>query len=317
MFRNVARYSASRQLFLESRPSVNSVGRHFASLSMAALKDLRAKSGAPMVECKKALESSENDIDAAMDWLRKHGAAKTSSKVAGRDAQEGLVGLLTSGKSAAIVHVASETDFAGRSKAFSDLVELVTAATLESRQASEIASEDLMHMSANGKKVEEAMEEAILAIRENLKIASALSCVADDGQWVGYVHGRVTEIAGSAAAIVHVSGDVSEQVLQDVGKKLAMHVVAARPLYMDPDSVPEDVLAKETEILREQLVETSKNKPPEILEKIISGKLRKYYESVCLTEQAHMILEGNPKVKDCLKEQGVNLTHFEFKALHH
>eukprot|EP00546_Thalassionema_frauenfeldii_P012194 CAMPEP_0178921006 /NCGR_PEP_ID=MMETSP0786-20121207/15315_1 /TAXON_ID=186022 /ORGANISM="Thalassionema frauenfeldii, Strain CCMP 1798" /LENGTH=284 /DNA_ID=CAMNT_0020595125 /DNA_START=123 /DNA_END=977 /DNA_ORIENTATION=+ len=284
---------------------------------MSVLKDLRSKSGAPMVECKKALESSDNDIDAAVEWLRKHGAAKTSSKVAGREAQEGLVGVLTAGKSAAIVQVASETDFAGRSKAFSDLVEHITSATLQSSLASEIDSKDLMSIAVDGKTVEEAMEDAILSIRENLKVKSALSCVADDGLWVGYVHGRVSDAAGSAAAIVNVSGDVSEQVLQEVGKKLAMHVVAARPLFMNPESVPDDVVAKETEILREQIAETIKNKPPDIVEKIIAGKLRKYYETVCLTEQAHMILEGNPKVKKSLKEQGVKLIRFEFKGLHH
>jgi len=315
MLTRVNSYSASGRYLLASRLPNHLNGRPFSVVSIALLKELRAKSGAPMVECKKALEKSD-DMDTAMEWLRKQGAAKASSKLAGREAHEGLVGAMTSGRTAAIVQVASETDFAGRSEAFSDLVEHITAVALESKQSGELAGDSFMSMSVKDKTVKEAMDDAILAIRENLRITSALKCVADDGLWIGYVHGRVTGVAGSAAAIVHVTGDTSEEVLEEVGKRLAMHIVAARPVYIDPDSVPKKEVAKETDFLREQLMETSKNKPPEIVEKILTGKMRKYFEGICLTEQAHMIIEGNPKVKEVLKDKGVKVTHFEFKALH-
>jgi len=280
---------------------------------MSLLKDLRSRSGAPMVECKKALESCADDVDAAMDWLRKHGAAKASSKLAGREAEEGLVGVMTNGTRGAIVQVNSETDFAGRSETFARLVEHVAKATMQVPESGTVEAETLMSLSIDDKSVQHAMQEAIVSIRENLRISSATSCVADDGQWVGYVHGRVSDMAGSSAAIVHVKG-ADDDVLQEVGKKLAMHVVAARPLYLNPEAVPEAALEKEKEILREQMHDQM-NKPADILEKIVAGKLRKYYELVCLSEQSHMVVEGNPKVSKALMEAGVEVTHFEFRSI--
>jgi elongation factor Ts len=289
--------------------------RTFAALNMAMLKELRSKSGAPMVECKKALEETGSEsLDEAMDWLRKHGAAKASSKLAGREAEEGLVGIVISpdAGSAAIVQVNSETDFAGRSQTFSDLVEHVAKATLQVPEGGVVDDSALREISVDGKSVQEAMEEAIVSIRENLRIASAIHCVSDQGQWVGYVHGRVNDIAGTSAAVVHVQG-ADDATLQEVGKKLAMHVVAARPKYLNPESIPADAVEKEKEILREQMADSGK--PAEIMEKIIGGKMRKFYEGSCLTEQAHMVLEGNPKVQKALKDVGVEVTHFEFKAI--
>jgi elongation factor Ts len=275
---------------------------------MPLLKELRALSGAPMVECKKALEHTEN-LDDAMDWLRKHGAAKASSKLAGRDAQEGLVGLLSVGTSASLVQVASETDFAGRSKAFSDLVEHVTRATLHGPPGP-IDDSTLLSLSVNDKTVQEAMEEAIVSIRENLKITSATHHVAQEGQWIGYVHGKVSENTGTAAAVVHVKGNGD---LESVGKQLAMHVVAARPLFLTPEDVPESDLNREKDILKEQLV--ASGKPGDIVDKIVHGRMRKYFETVCLTEQAHMVVEGNPKVQKVLDDADVQVTYFECRSV--
>jgi elongation factor Ts len=286
--------------------------RSFAGVAMAQLKDLRARSGAPINECKKALEQTDGDLDTAMDWLRKHGAAKASSKLAGREAEEGLVCAIVSNKTAAIVQVNSETDFAGRSQSFSELVEHIAKATLQATEAGAIQDDVLMKIEVDGKSVQSAMEEAIVSIRENLQIASAIHCAADEGQWVAYVHGRVTDNTGSSAAVVHVKG-ASDDVLLEVGKKLAMHVVAARPLYLNVESVPEAAIEKEKDILREQM--TGSGKSPEMLEKIVTGKMRKFFEGVCLTEQAHMVVQDNPKVSKALKDAGVEVTHFEFKSV--
>ena len=286
--------------------------RSFAAVAMAQLKDLRARSGAPINECKKALEQTDGDLDTAMDWLRKHGAAKALSKLAGREAEEGLIGAIVSAKAAAIVQVNSETDFAGRSQSFSDLVEHVAKASLQASEIGAIKDDVLMQLAVDGKSVQSAMEEAIVSIRENLRIASAVHCAADEGLWVSYVHGRVTDNTGTSAALVHVKG-APDDVLQEVGKKLAMHVVAARPVYLNVESVPEAAIEKEKEILREQMSDSGKS--PEMLEKIVSGKMRKFYESVCLTEQPHMVVQDNPKVSKALKDVGVEVTHFEFKSV--
>ena len=216
------------------------------------------------MECKKALESSQGDIREAIDWLRKHGAAKASSKLAGREAVEGLVGIKVNelGTHAAIVKVASETDFAGRSAAFVQLVTLVAEATMESNTKGLLDESQRLAASFQNKTVKEAMDEAIVAIRENISVSYAHSLTATEGIWVGYVHGRVdtSDVAGTAAALVHITPkegmDISNQILMDAGKKLAMHIVAAKPLYMNPIDVPQEDVDKEKEILRAQVRHT-------------------------------------------------------------
>jgi translation elongation factor Ts len=238
--------------------------RSFAADSslMSQLKDLRSMSGAPIVDCKKALAETNGNIDEALDWLRQHGAAKASKKLSGRDAEEGLVACAVSpdGKSASIVKVSSETDFAGKSDAFVKLATHVAEATLTNDADGDLSSESVMNLQANSKSVQIAMEEAIVAIRENLGVSSAVKMTATDDNsiLVAYVHGKADGVsnAGSAAAIVEIAGDGVAKDLekaQEVGKKLAMHIVAAKPAYLDANSVPEDIVAKEKEILHTQV----------------------------------------------------------------
>jgi elongation factor Ts len=300
--------------FLKNAPVslLNSSRLSFSTVSMEALKKLRSRSGAPINECKKALEQTDGNLDDAVDWLRKHGAAKASSKLAGREAEQGLIGAIVSGNVAAMVQLNSETDFASRSTSFAELVEHVAKAALKAESEGTISNDELMEIEVDGKSVQSAMAEAVLSIRENLRVESATRRKVDEGMWGSYVHGRVSDNTGSSAALVHVRG-ASEDVLKDVGKKLAMHVVAAQPLFLSPDTVPDATLEKEKEILREQLKSTAKSS--EMMEKIVLGKLRKFYESVCLIEQPHMVLPGNPKVATVLKDSGVEVTHFEYRSV--
>ena len=231
--------------------------RGFADFSMSQLKDLRAMSGAPIVDCKKALTETSGDIEQAMDWLRQHGAAKASQKVSGRDADEGLVSCTVSedGKSASIVKVASETDFAGKSPAFVEFVTHVADATLKSSASGSLEPETVLSLESGSKSVQTALEEAIVAIRENLGVASAMKMTTDNGMLVAYVHGRVDgSNAGSAAAVVELVGDkLDADAIAENGKKLAMHIVAAKPSYLDPDSVPNDIVEKEKAVLLGQV----------------------------------------------------------------
>lgn len=223
---------------------------------MAQLKELRSLSGAPMMECKKALGEVNGDVQEAMDWLRKHGAAKASQKVSGRDAEEGLVSCAVSedGKSAAIVKISSETDFAGKSPAFVDFVTHVANATLEGGEAGNLEAANVLPLETNSRSVQLALEEAMIAIRENLGITQATKLVTEDGMLVSYVHGRVNNSdAGSAAAIVELVGSADEATMADAGKKLAMHIVAAKPRYLGPDDVPEEALNREREVLQSQV----------------------------------------------------------------
>ncbi len=232
--------------------------RSFADFSMAQLKELRTLSGAPIIDCKKALSETNGNLDEAMDWLRQHGAAKAAQKVSGRDAVEGLVACSVSqdGKSASLVKVSSETDFAGKSQAFVDFVQHVAYATLSSEATGTLDTEQVMNLKSNSKSVQTALEEAIVAIRENLGVPSAIKMTSEDGVLVSYVHGKVSDNAnaGSSAAIVELVGaGVDPQVIEEAGKKLAMHIVAAKPIYLKSDDIPDDVLEKERAILQSQV----------------------------------------------------------------
>lgn len=281
-----------------------------------------------MMECKKALSSPEvnNDIQLAQEWLRKHGTLKASSKVAGREALEGLVGIqiteLEEGKKvASLVKVASETDFASRSEVFSTFVqEVADAAAAAGNDLS--AVDDIPNFLStaknnDGKLLNESLNDAILAIRENLQVSSIslLQSSSPNSVLAGYVHGRVSPNAtcGSFASLVELEGTSDKDKAQEAAKKLAMHIVAAKPLYLNPDSVPESVVQKEKEILMEKMQGT--NKPPEIMEKIITGQLRKFYEGICLTEQPHMVEEGNPKVSKFMKSLGLEVKAFRLMGM--
>ncbi|KAL7441622.1 hypothetical protein ACHAXM_007925 [Skeletonema potamos] len=283
------------------------------------VKQLRELTGAPMMECKKALSTPEvdHDLEKAQEWLRKYGSAKASSKVAGREALEGLVGVKIEGDRASIVKVASETDFASRAETFSTFVQDIADAAASSTDATgDVDINAFMTSSKNskGKLLSESLNDAILAIRENIQVDSLfiLKASSDKSVLAGYVHGRApNSTCGSAAAVVEVevvTSDAGSGKAEEAAKKLAMHVVAAKPTYLNPASVPEDVVNKEKEILLEKMSGT--NKPPEIVEKIIDGQMRKFYEGICLTEQSHMVEEGNPKVSKAMKSLGLEVKNY-------
>ena len=218
-----------------------------------------------MMECKKALGEVDNDIQKAKDWLRKHGSAKASSKVAGREALEGLVGIqIVNNNVASLVKVASETDFASRSEVFSTFVQEVADAAASAVNSKEEIEDNISNFLSNtknndGKLLSESLNDAILAIRENLQVdsVSLLQSSSPNSILAGYVHGRASPTAtcGTFASIVEVevTSDKGKDEAQEAAKKLAMHVVAAKPLYLNPDSVPEDLVQKEKGVLMEKV----------------------------------------------------------------
>uniref|UniRef100_A0A7S3PVG0 Elongation factor Ts, mitochondrial n=1 Tax=Chaetoceros debilis TaxID=122233 RepID=A0A7S3PVG0_9STRA len=285
--------------------------RSFSSLPKL-IQQLRKSTGAPMMECKKALGEVDNDYEKATEWLRKNGQSKAASKVAGREASEGMVGIAFSSNEASIVRVSSETDFASRSSDFTKLVGVVADGALVNDSV-----DGIFDVKINDEKtIKDVFDDAILSIRENLQIASAEKIVASSPNSIlaGYVHGKVSkeDEAGTSAAIVElVNNDskLSDYEIIEIGKKLAMHIVAAKPTYLDPEDVPCDIIEKEKQLLLEQMDDSGK--PANILERIVTGRMRKYYEGVCLTEQDHMLEEGNPKVSKFLGDHGLKLEAFK------
>lgn len=258
-----------------------------------------------------------------------HGAAKAASKVAGRETVEGLIGVARGDdQTLAIVQVASETDFASHSERFVQLVQDVTASVLAQDSITDTAltTEQLLDLPAAAETsgtIKEIMDEAIVAIRENLSVPSATKLVTSEPNtaWVHYVHNKVpgTETGTAVAAVlVGPDGDdagIDAETAQAAGKRLAMHIVAAKPQYQSIQDVPADVLDRERGILETQIAMDAKKKPPEIVEKMVQGRLRKFYEQVCLTEQEHMIEEGNPKVSKALKDANVKLHQYVYLAI--
>jgi elongation factor Ts len=287
-----------------------------------------------------------------MEWLRKHGSAKALSKVVGREALEGLVGIhiinnnsATGVSVASIVRVASETDFASRSEVLSSFVQEVANAAADAsataaatntttntivedipsflkqtKTSSSTSSED------NSKTLDQCLSDTILAIRENLQVDCITTVQASSQKSIfgGYVHGRASPMStcGSAASIVELvpittSASTTTSSSAEAARKLAMHIVAAKPTYLNIDTVPHDVIAKEKEILHGKMISDGKTvgKPPDIIDKIIQGQLRKYYESVCLTEQIHMIEEGGVKVSKVLSDLGLEVKSFQLVGL--
>jgi elongation factor Ts len=297
-------------------PFINLYGNPTRALSSEVsvaklIQQLRKQTGAPMTDCKKALNESDNDYEKATDWLRKNSSAKAASKLVGRDASEGLVGISIQNRIASIVRVSSETDFASRSADFSGLVERVAEAGLQTNNL-----DDLMKIKVGKGTVKDALDDAILAIRENLQIArvDSIESTSDSSVLAGYVHGKIFQEtqAGTSAAIVElksIQSKLNPAEIAEIGKKLAMHIVAARPTYLAPENVPADIVNKEKDILMEELA--SSGKPPEILEKIVRGRLRKFYENICLTEQGHMLEEGNPSVSKSLKAVGLEVVNYK------
>jgi len=302
-------------------PTSLTTKRGFASMA-SQVKELRVASGAPIVDCKKALTETGGDIEKSLDWLREHGSAKASKKLGDREAEEGLIACAVSkdGKSASIVKVSAETDFAGKSEAFVSLACHVAGAALNSNKSGSLDLESsVLDLEFESKSVRTALEEAIVAIRENLGVRKAVKMTTEnDGVLTTYVHGKASggRDAGLAAAVVEISGGGianDAESVNDVGKKLAMHIVAAKPTYLSSKCIPEDVIEREKAILKSQVADS--NKPPDVMEKIINGRMRKFYSEVCLIDQEHLVEEGNPKVSEVLKEKNLAVKKFEMLSI--
>jgi elongation factor Ts len=256
------------------------------------VKELRERSGAGMMECKKALVANEGNIDQAMEWLRKQGLAKADKK-AGRVAAEGRVVAAQSGNKAVLVEVNCETDFVAKDDNFLTFTDKVAQIALDSGAADAEALKGAAY--GDGNSVDEAAKALVAKIGENIQVRR-LARVESDGIIGAYIHG------GRIGVLVALNGGSDE-----LAKGIAMHVAAMNPNYITPDQVPAEVLEKEKEIALAQMTEKDKAKPAEIQEKMIQGKLRKLCAEQSLTGQAY-VLDTNSSVGDVLKKAGAEVT---------
>jgi elongation factor Ts len=256
-------------------------------ITAGLVKELRERSGAGMMECKKALTENGGDIEAAMEFLRKTGLAKADKK-AGRVAAEGRVVAAVNGSKAVLVEVNSETDFVAKDENFIAFADAVAKAALNSG-ATDV--EALKSAKLDSGTVEEARAALIAKVGENVQVRR-LARIDSGNHIAAYIHG------GRIGVLVEIKGGSDE-----LARGLAMHVAAMNPPYLNAAQVPAEIVAKEKEIAMAQVSEKDKSKPAEILEKIVSGKVNKVVSEMCLTGQAY-VLDTNSTVEAALKKEG-------------
>jgi len=269
-------------------------------ITASQVKELREKTGAGMMDCKKALIENAGDFENAVDWLRKKGLAAAAKK-AGRVAAEGLIGLALDGPRGALVEVNSETDFVARNEQFQAFVR--QAATLALGAGGDL---DALSRAATpgGATLGDELARLVGTIGENLILRRTAALSVDQGVVAGYVHNQVEPGLGKIGVLVALRSAGDQAALADLGKKLAMHVAAAAPSAIDKDGVDPALLEREREILAEQA--RASGKPEDIIAKMVEGRLRKYYEEVCLLEQTYVI-DGETKVAKVLDQAAKDL----------
>ncbi|WP_029063420.1 translation elongation factor Ts [Labrenzia sp. DG1229] len=252
------------------------------SITAAMVKELREKSGAGMMDCKTALSESGGDMEAAVDWLRTKGLAKAAKK-AGRVAAEGLVGVASDGGKAAVIELNSETDFVARNEGFQELVTKVAKAAIGTDGSVEaVSATDL-----DGKSVSAAITDAIATIGENMTLRRSALLAVNEGVVSVYVHGKVAEGLGKIGVLVALGSSGDQAKLDALGRQIAMHVAATSPLALNVAELDQAVVEREKSVFSEQARESGK--PDNIIEKMVEGRLRKFYEEVTLEKQAFVI----------------------------
>ena len=268
-------------------------------ISASLVKELREKTGAGMMDCKKALEACNANIDEAIDWLREKGISKAAKK-ADRIAAEGLASILIDGNTAAIVEVNSETDFVAKNAEFTNLVSTVLKAIINSDAKT---VEELNEVEVDGTKIGDLVVSKTATIGEKLSIRRFEKVTKEDSQNFGeYIH-----MGGRIAVLTLIEGANVE-----VAKDVAMHAAAMRPLYTKSSEVPTDVLEKEKDIMREQLI--NEGKPADKIDNILVGKVNKYYEEVCLENQIFVKAENKETVAKFVANNGgsiITMIRFE------
>ena len=271
------------------------------SFTAADVKNLREKTGCGMMDCKKALTETNGDFDKAMDFLREKGLA-TAEKKAGRIAAEGMVDILVDGNVGAMVEVNSETDFVAKNEEFQELVKNIAKQVIATNPADVdalLASE----FAGSGASIKDMLTEKIAKIGENMNLRRFARF---DGNVVGYIH-----MGGRIGVMVNVECADFNDEAKEAARDVAMHIAAMNPAYLDEASVPAEDIEKEKHFILAQMKEDPKNanKPENILEKMLTGKINKFFEQNCVTKQA-FVKDDSVSVEKFLAAKGVKLVDF-------
>jgi len=270
-----------------------------AQITAALVKDLRDKTSAGMMDCKKALSETDGDIEAAIDWLRKKGIAKADKK-AGRIAAEGLVAVAMADKSGALVEVNSETDFVARNDGFQAAVSEISQLALSVDSTEALANAK----TSSGDSVTEFLTKLVGKIGENMSFRRMQKLTVSDGVVAGYIHNSVADGMGKIGVLVALESSGDKAALADLGKKIAMHVAATSPLALGVDDLDPSVVDKERRALSDEARESGK--PEAIIEKMVEGRMTKFFkESVLMTQI--FVMDGERSIEQVIADEAKSL----------
>ena len=273
------------------------------ALSASTIKELREKSGAGMMDCKKALTENDGNMEEAIDWLRKQGLSAVAKK-SGRVAAEGLIGVTINNNSGAMVEINSETDFVARNELFQNFVK--TCSTLVLSSKNDIEALQKLPFPNSDRTVNQELANNIATIGENMNIRRVEFLEVSEGILVSYVHNNVADGLGRLGVLVALESKAENNNLLETGKQVAMHIAATSPKSLNIEDLDPQIVEREREVLIDQAM--ASGKPKEIAEKMVQGRMNKFYQEVVLNEQVSVV-DGETKIKDLIKKLSSDINH--------
>ena len=273
------------------------------ALSASTIKELREKSGAGMMDCKKALTETDGNMEEAIDWLRKQGLSAVAKK-SGRVAAEGLIGVTINNNSGAMVEINSETDFVARNELFQNFVK--TCSTLVLSSKNDIEALQKLPFPNSDRTVNQELANNIATIGENMNIRRVEFLEVSEGILVSYVHNNVADGLGRLGVLVALESKAEKNNLLETGKQVAMHIAATSPKSLNVEDLDPQIVEREREVLIDQAM--ASGKPKEIAEKMVQGRMNKFYQEVVLNEQV-FVVDGETKIKDLIKKLSSDINH--------
>ena len=281
-----------------------------SEVSAGLVKELRNKTGAGMMDCKNALVETNGNIEDAIDWLRKKGISGADKKSA-RVAADGVIAIASNDSAIALVEVNSETDFVSRNPDFQSFVKNLSNLAIDKGDNIELLKNAIYE---NGKTVTESLTELIAKIGENIVLRRTALIKSKNGIFSSYIHGQVAEGMGKIGVAISIDTDGDKESVRAFGKQLAMHVAAAKPIAINSESVDQKLVEREKNILIEQA--KSSGKPENIIEKMVQGRIKKFFSEITLLDQT-WVLDGESKVSKIIldkeKELACKITIEDFK----
>ena len=273
------------------------------ALSASTIKELREKSGAGMMDCKKALTETGGNMEEAIDWLRKQGLSAVAKK-SSRVAAEGLIGVTIKNNSGAMVEINSETDFVARNELFQNFVKTCSTLVLSTKNDIEALQE--LPFPNSDRTVNEELANNIATIGENMNIRRVEFLEVSEGILVSYVHNNVADGLGRLGVLVALESKAEKNNLLETGKQVAMHIAATSPKSLNVEDLDPQIVEREREVLIDQAM--ASGKPKEIAEKMVQGRMNKFYQEVVLNEQVSVV-DGETKIKDLIKKLSSDINH--------